>query len=129
MISRQLLLQLPDFYLYNCKSRVGQGVPKALCLAVPASSRHLWGVCSESAQERYPAQGKPQRGIKKQSSGTVFESEPKEHSPDPLQERAFPKRDVEDAIPYIFQRADNIRPYKHKSDLLHMILFSAKGNI
>ena len=28
-----------------------------------------------------------------------------------LQERAFPKRDVEDAVPYIFQRAYNIRPY------------------
>ena len=46
-----------------------------------------------------------------------------------LQERAFPKWDVEDAVPYIFQRADNIRPYKHKSDLLYMILFSAKDNI
>ena len=46
-----------------------------------------------------------------------------------LQERAFPKWDVEDAVPYIFQRADNIRPYKHKTDLLYMILFSAKGNI
>ena len=46
-----------------------------------------------------------------------------------LASEGVPKRDVEDAVPYIFQRADNIRPYKHKSDLLYMILFSAKGNI
>ena len=128
MISRQLLLQLPDFYLYNCKSRFNAITYRAherdskgtvfLWQSPEAAPLVGWGVGQSPTVTKALRKGEFQK-----QSGGLFLKEGR------LASEGVPKRDVEDAVPYIFQRADNIRPYKHKSDLLHMILFSAKGNI